>query len=308
MKGNEHMKTIMLVTNPYPKSAAKYICAAGLLICLAQYTWARPTPVDLNIVAHQDDDILFMNPDILNSVVAGHNQVTVYITAGNVAEDDQAYAMQREDGAIAGYSKLLQLADVIRGDAHHFDDLTGTFQGDSRFPGGCFTGGHCFSCEEHICELSSPGDALGHREQRTIGSRTLNVATIGNGPGGPRVLLIFLRVQTPCEVWGNNECPTRVDLAELFASPDTNLHIGSPFDQLGYTKQELITQLADILKFVQPDVVRTQDTAFGHNLDFPGEEMTPNAAVTLTISRSCATPIHFLMPTATRSSTTTATM
>ena len=34
--------------------------------------------VDLNIVAHQDDDIVFMNPDILNAVVQGHRQVTIY--------------------------------------------------------------------------------------------------------------------------------------------------------------------------------------------------------------------------------------
>ena len=120
------------------------------------------SPVDLNIVAHQDDDILFMNPDILNSVVAGHRQVTVYITAGNVDPDDQAYAIEREEGAIAGYPKLLQLADAMRADAHHFDDFTGTFDGDSRFPGGCSIGGHCLPCEEHACELASAGDAVGH--------------------------------------------------------------------------------------------------------------------------------------------------
>src|SRR5262245_38346225 len=173
MKGNEHMKRIML-------------CALGLLICFAQYTWARPpsptptptppcpaptpfstpsAPVDLNIVAHQDDDILFMNPDILNDVVAGHSQVTVYITAGNVDEDDWSYAMEREEGAIAGYQKLLQLAGTIRDTPHHFDDFTETFQGDSRYPAGCDSdpagcpltptptpNPHCFACAPHANE------------------------------------------------------------------------------------------------------------------------------------------------------------
>src|SRR5439155_20706888 len=78
---------LMLLTTRYTKFAATYISAVGLLICFAQTTWAQnptPAPVDLNIVAHQDDDILFMNPDILNTVyIAGHRQVTVYITAGN---------------------------------------------------------------------------------------------------------------------------------------------------------------------------------------------------------------------------------
>ena len=124
----------MLLTIRYPKFAATYISAVGLLICFAQYTWAQdptPAPVDLNIVAHQDDDILFMNPDILNSVVMGHRQVTVYITAGNIGladadfglGPDPEYPLAREEGAIAGYSKLLQLADAIKTDPNHFDRL-----------------------------------------------------------------------------------------------------------------------------------------------------------------------------------------
>ncbi len=79
----------MLHTTPYPKFAATFICAAGLIICFAQYAGAQdpsptPAPVDVNIVAHQDDDVLFMNPDILKSVVAGHRQVTVYITSASL--------------------------------------------------------------------------------------------------------------------------------------------------------------------------------------------------------------------------------
>jgi hypothetical protein len=125
----------MLFTTPYPKFAAKYICAVVLLICFAQYTWARPpsrTPVDVNIVAHQDDDTLFINPDILNSAVAGHRQVTVFITSGSYY--DPCYASDREAGAIAGYQKLLQLAQIIQNDPHHFNDFTGSFVRDSRHP------------------------------------------------------------------------------------------------------------------------------------------------------------------------------
>src|SRR6476659_8864314 len=116
----------MLLTIRYAKFAAKYACAIVLLICFGQTTWAQdptptPAPVDLNIVAHQDDDILFMNPDILNSVKDGHRQVTVYITAGNIGlNTGTGYSLEREEGAIAGYSKLLQLADAIKADATHF--------------------------------------------------------------------------------------------------------------------------------------------------------------------------------------------
>ena len=101
----------MSLTTRYPKFATPYICVVGLLICFAHTTWAdpcatptppapvatgTPTGVHLNIVAHQDDDVLFMNPDILNNVKEGRRQVTVYITAGNVYPGEQAYATERE--------------------------------------------------------------------------------------------------------------------------------------------------------------------------------------------------------------------
>ena len=283
----------MSLTIRYPKFAAKYACAVSLLICFAQYTWADPTPipcttpipqptppvpVDLNIVAHQDDDILFMNPDILNSVAEGHRQVTVYITAGTVGLradiGTRDYGLEREEGAIAGYSKLLQLADAIKACPNHFDNFTAqSFDRDSRYPAGCDS--TCIACEEHSCELSTAGDARGQRGQMKIGSRTLNVATIGDGPSGPRVLLIFLRVDSPCTVANtadpDNGCAQPpVTLAQLFTSPDKKLQIQSRFSQAGYTKQQLITQLVQILQLVQADKVRTQDPADGIIVDDPG--------------------------------------
>jgi len=275
----------MLLTTPYSKLAASYIYAVGLLICFAQYTWASPAPVDVNIVAHQDDDILFMNPDILKSVVAGHRQVTVYITAGNIgiAGDQHAYSLTREAGAIAGYQKLLQLADTIRLDPHHFDDstFTETFDRDSRYPAGCAPSAtatptpdtRCFLCTDHNSELQTPGtESVQYPETLSLGGRGLDVAKIGHATGGPRVMLIFLRVNSGCFVDGPpNPCcacdAPEVLLSQLFNTGDPNLQIGSVFPQSGYTKEQLITQLVDIIKFVRPGVVRTQDTADGHMVD-----------------------------------------
>jgi hypothetical protein len=236
--------------------------------------------VDLNIVAHQDDDILFMNPDILNSVKEGRRQVTVYITGGNVGiSSGTGYVLEREEGAIAGYSKLLQLADAIKACPNHFDDSNPqdppqcppaeTFNtGDSRAPVSCAT--TSYAGAEHACELTTAGDARGQRGQMKIGSRTLNVATIGDGPDGPRVLLIFLRVDSTSEVDGSPDgAEPPVDLAQLFTSPNKKLQIQSRFNQPGYTKQQLITQLVQILQLAQADKVRTQDTADGILVDYP---------------------------------------
>jgi GlcNAc-PI de-N-acetylase len=73
-------------------TAAKCLAIAALVISFS-YPVCSQQPIDLNIVAHQDDDILFMNPDILDSVTAGHREVTVYLTAGNLLTDDLYYAM-----------------------------------------------------------------------------------------------------------------------------------------------------------------------------------------------------------------------
>jgi len=270
----------------------------GLLICLAQYTWAQ---VDLNIVAHQDDDILFMNPDILNAVVAGHRQVTVFITAGNIGLSDNdpnfglgpdpQYPIERENGAIAGYSKLLELADTIQNSPTHFDDFTEIFAGDSRYPLGCSLPlNPCITCAPHESELSAAvagfdfcsGD-VPDTHQMTIGSRSVTYATLGgDDPATSKVLLIFLRVDATASVSSDphENTPPPVSLAQLF-TPKKNVQIQSRFpDQLGYTKDQLITELVQILQYVQPDNVRTQDPADGHKVDYPkAEKLTDHGCV-----------------------------
>ena len=292
-KQNDSLRASALQITRYPKFAARYICALGLIICFAQYTSAAQ--VDLNIVAHQDDDILFMNPDILNSVVAGNRQVTVYITAGNIGladatacpPGDPQYPIARENGAIAGYLKLLELADKIIGDPTHtiFTGFTQSFAGDSRYPQGCFN--TCLSCDPWETELSTAGScgfcpgsvcAAGPvcvaTSQLTIGSRSLTVATLGGtDPTTCPVLLIFLRVDAAGSVTSNpaDNPPPPVSLAQLF-TPAHNIQIQSRFTQPGYTKDQLITELVQILQYVQPDNVRTQDTADGHKVDYPKAE------------------------------------
>lgn len=60
----------------------------------------------MNIVAHQDDDLLFMNPDLLHSLAAGDCVRTVYITAGD-SGNNYKYWQSREQGSQAAYSSML---------------------------------------------------------------------------------------------------------------------------------------------------------------------------------------------------------
>ena len=258
----------------------KSIFAITLFIAVSGSAWAQPLEgkkVDLNIVAHQDDDILFMNPDILKAVVSGRRQVTVFITAGNVYMSHMAYALARERGAIDGYVKLLQLADAIRaGDLEM--DFTEKFTGDSVFPVGYPE--WRMTCAPYTEALAGPGTVSWQTGTRLIGSRNVDVATIGEEAGRPRATLIFLRVHSSGGVAGgsiriDDTTPTTLaNLEQLFA--ETQTEIESPFPDISYTKDELISQLVEIMKAERPEVVRTQDTAPGIDVDGADALQVPN--------------------------------
>lgn len=77
------------------------------------------------MVAHQDDDLLFMNPDVRDDVRAGHPVVTVFMTAGEAASKDPAnYIAGRQAGARAAYAAMADAEDdwigeSVRVDADH---------------------------------------------------------------------------------------------------------------------------------------------------------------------------------------------
>ena len=63
-------------------------------------------PTIMNVVAHQDDDLLFMNPDLLHSLKSDYCVRTVYMTAGD-AGYDQLYWLGREQGSEAAYQSMI---------------------------------------------------------------------------------------------------------------------------------------------------------------------------------------------------------
>lgn len=60
----------------------------------------------LNVVAHQDDDILFMNPDLANEVRRGDCIRTIYVTSGDGGRG-ASYWRNRELGPQAAYNVML---------------------------------------------------------------------------------------------------------------------------------------------------------------------------------------------------------
>ncbi len=63
-------------------------------------------PAIMHIVAHQDDDLLFMNPDVLHGIKTGHCISSVYLTAGDAGAAAR-YWLAREQGSEAAYSQML---------------------------------------------------------------------------------------------------------------------------------------------------------------------------------------------------------
>ncbi len=59
----------------------------------------------LNIVAHEDDDLLFLSPDILHNIHDGKCVVTVFATAGDAGQDS-SYWLGRENGPKAAYALM----------------------------------------------------------------------------------------------------------------------------------------------------------------------------------------------------------
>ncbi len=67
------------------------------------------TATVMNIVAHEDDDILFMNPDLTHEIQAGYCIRTVYLTAGDAGKGEY-YWLSREQGSEMAYDNMLGIS------------------------------------------------------------------------------------------------------------------------------------------------------------------------------------------------------
>lgn len=69
-----------------------------------------PQGASLNIVAHADDDLIFMNPDIQRDITNGVCVRTIVVTAGDAGRGFD-YAEEREAGSRAAYATMAGVTD-----------------------------------------------------------------------------------------------------------------------------------------------------------------------------------------------------
>lgn len=81
-------------------------------IGLNQLTPIVCTTTTLSVVAHQDDDLLFLSPNLLHDIQNGSCTRTVYLTAGD-AGNSQYYWLSRQHGSEAAYSSMTPQNDDI---------------------------------------------------------------------------------------------------------------------------------------------------------------------------------------------------
>ncbi|WP_375384031.1 PIG-L family deacetylase [uncultured Microbacterium sp.] len=103
----------------------------------------RPDERVVIVNAHQDDDLYFMNPDILTDIDAGRRLVVVYLTAGDSGDSDETYWHSREVGARAAYSQMTGSVDawstgteIIAGKALHVASIASVKHIYVRLPDG----------------------------------------------------------------------------------------------------------------------------------------------------------------------------
>ncbi|GES56804.1 hypothetical protein ATEIFO6365_0001001000 [Aspergillus terreus] len=64
----------------------------------------------LNIVAHEDDDLLFLSPNLLHEVQSGRRIRTIFVTAGD-AGNDASYWTSRQEGSKAAYAQMSNVSN-----------------------------------------------------------------------------------------------------------------------------------------------------------------------------------------------------
>jgi hypothetical protein len=99
------------VASNFVMKRSTQINALLLLLCFlgfASAAVAKPEcnkGVSMNIVAHEDDDLLFLSPDLIHDILSGRCVRTVFVTAGDAGKGC-CYWKSREDGIRSAYALM----------------------------------------------------------------------------------------------------------------------------------------------------------------------------------------------------------
>ncbi|MEU9084999.1 PIG-L family deacetylase [Streptomyces sp. NPDC048357] len=183
----------------------------------------------LQIIAHPDDDLYFMNPDLRYSISAGHPVTSVYLTSGEAdginavagkeagaAPDKSAYAEARQNGIRAAYAKMA-------------------------------TGDRSSAWKRSVV----PTRGGGHAEVDVLVAK-------------PQVNLVWLQLREAGNVYADVPESLHGLWDGKVARLDSMLASGSPVKQrFSYSKDQVVQTLVGVLEQYKPTTVRSQDPTPG---------------------------------------------
>ncbi|OKK19813.1 hypothetical protein AMK16_14430 [Streptomyces sp. CB00455] len=183
----------------------------------------------LQIVAHPDDDLYFMNPDLRYSISAGHPVTSVYLTSGEAdginagagkeagaAPNKPAYAEARQNGIRAAYAKMA-------------------------------TGDHTSAWKRTVV----PTRGGGHAEVDILVAE-------------PQVNLVWLQMREAGTVYADAPDSLHGLWDGRVSHLESVLASGTPVKQrFTYTKDQVVQTLAGLLERYRPTTVRSQDPTPG---------------------------------------------
>ncbi|NXY99320.1 PIG-L family deacetylase [Streptomyces sp. BR123] len=187
----------------------------------------------VQVVAHPDDDLYFMNPDLRYSLAAGHRVTTVYLTSGEAdginagaakqattPPDKPAYAEARQNGIRAAYAKM------------------------------------------------ATGDRAGAWKRTTVPTKGGGHAEVDVLVARPEVNLVWLQLREAGTVYEAVPESLRGLWDGKAARLESVLASGSPVKQrFSYTKEQVVQTLVGVLEQYKPTTVRSQDPTPGRYPD-----------------------------------------
>ncbi|MFD9338456.1 PIG-L family deacetylase [Streptomyces sp. NPDC060028] len=190
----------------------------------------------VQIVAHPDDDLFFMNPDLSRSLVAGSPVTTVYLTSGEADGRNEAQGAAAKDPA--------QPADR----AHY--------------------------AEARQNGIRSAYAQMATGDRTSMWKRTV-MSTAGGGQAEldvliakPQVNLVWLELREARNPTGDNPDSLRGLWDGRIPALGPQLTTGTPVRQpFTYTKDQVIQAVAGLLGTYRPTTIRIQDPAPGRYAD-----------------------------------------
>ncbi|MFE9400870.1 PIG-L family deacetylase [Streptomyces sp. NPDC006530] len=186
----------------------------------------------MQIMAHPDDDLFFMNPDTGQSLRSGRPITSVYVTAG---EADGVNSPPLKKGAPRPPSDRAKYAEARQ------NGIRGAYA------------------------QMATGDRSGTWSRTAIPTAGGGTAEVDTLDGHPGVRLVWLQLRESETILGNQPHSLRGLWNGQTGALDSQLSSGTPAHPFSYTKDQVVKTLAGLMETFRPTHVRTLDPTPGRD-------------------------------------------